>query len=102
MALLAAAATQPWHQSRRLPRRRTRGRRPFATGRTTTPSPDAKKAKAGAGSAGSDAGAKEADELTDITVVGVRQSQIRAIELKRDAASIQDSIRGEHRSNCPT
>ena len=56
----------------------------------------------GTGSAGPDArGAKEADELTEITVTGVRQSQIRAIELKRLAPSIQDSISAENIGQLP-
>ena len=45
--------------------------------------------------------AKEADELQEVTVTGVRQSQIRAIELKRDAASIQDSISAESIGQLP-
>ena len=46
-------------------------------------------------------GAKAADELQEVTVTGVRQSQIRAIELKRDAASIQDSISAESIGQLP-
>jgi TonB-dependent receptor len=61
----------------------------------TTPSPDAKKAKAGNGSAGSD------DELQEVTVTGVRESQIRAIEAKRLAPSIQDSISAESIGQLP-
>src|SRR5579872_4277408 len=40
---------------------------------------------------------KEADQTTEtiVTVYGVRESQIRAIELKRKAADIQDSISAE-------
>src|ERR1700691_4328157 len=49
----------------------------------------------------SDAAAKAADDLNEITVVGVRQSQIRAIELKRDAANIQDSISAESIGQLP-
>ena len=45
--------------------------------------------------------AKKAEELTEVTVVGVRQSQIRAIELKRDAPSIQDSISAESIGQLP-
>jgi TonB-dependent receptor len=41
------------------------------------------------------------DELQEVTVTGVRQSQIRAIELKRDAASIQDSISAESIGQLP-
>ena len=56
------------------------------------PAPDAKKAK-------SDEAAKEADET--VTVVGVRQSQIKAIEVKRLADSIQDSISAESIGQLP-
>ena len=59
-----------------------------------TPAPplDIKKAK-------SDQAAKEADET--VTVVGVRQSQIKAIEVKRLADSIQDSISAESIGQLP-
>jgi TonB-dependent receptor len=67
----------------------------------TTPSSDAKKPKAGTGGAGTEAGAQEADELKEITVEGVRASQIRAIELKRLAPSIQDSISAENIGQLP-
>src|SRR6202030_4342667 len=56
---------------------------------------DVKKGKGGTGSAGPQSGAKEADDLSEITVTGVRQSQIKAIEVKRLAPSIQDSISAE-------
>ena len=48
-------------------------------------------------------GAKDADELKEltVTVVGVRQSQIRAIELKRMAPNIQDSISAESIGQLP-
>lgn len=39
--------------------------------------------------------AKESDELQEVTVTGVRESQIRALEVKRLAPSIQDSISAE-------
>jgi TonB-dependent receptor len=48
----------------------------------TTPSPDAKKTRDG-------------EELQELVVTGVRASQIRAIEVKRLAPSIQDSISAE-------
>jgi len=41
------------------------------------------------------------DELQEVTVTGVRQSQIRAIELKRLAPSIQDSISAESIGQLP-
>ena len=61
----------------------------------TTPSPDAKKAKTGNGSDRSD------EELQELTVTGVRESQIRAIEVKRLAPSIQDSISAESIGQLP-
>src|SRR5580698_940184 len=45
--------------------------------------------------------AKEADELQEVTVTGVRASQIRAIEIKRLAPSIQDSISAENIGQLP-
>ena len=48
-----------------------------------------------------DGGAKPADDLSEITVTGVRQSQIRSIELKRLAPSIQDSISAENIGQLP-
>ena len=65
----------------------------------TTPTPDAK-AKPGTGDAAADAGATQ-PELTTVTITGVRQSQIRAIELKRLAPSIQDSISAESIGQLP-
>jgi TonB-dependent receptor len=102
MALLAAAATTGLaSEPTSAPAQNAGAQEAAQQDGPTTPSPDAKKAKSGTGSAASDAAAKEADELQDITVVGVRQSQIRAIELKRDAASIQDSISAESIGQLP-
>ncbi|MFM2288220.1 MAG: hypothetical protein RL684_1363, partial [Pseudomonadota bacterium] len=47
------------------------------------------------------AGSADADKLEEIMVTGVRQSQIRAIELKRDAPGIQDSISAESIGQLP-
>jgi TonB-dependent receptor len=55
----------------------------------------------GTGSAGPQTTAREADDLSEITVTGVRESQIRAIELKRLAPSIQDSISAENIGQLP-
>ncbi len=52
-------------------------------------------------SAGSDVGVKKAGELEEVIVTGVRQSQIRSIELKRLAPSIQDSISAESIGQLP-
>jgi TonB-dependent receptor len=51
--------------------------------------------------AASDVGAKPADALEEIIVTGVRASQIRAIQVKRDAPSIQDSISAESIGQLP-
>ena len=65
----------------------------------TTPTPDAK-AKPGTGDAAADAGATQ-PELTTVTITGVRESQRRAIELKRLAPNIQDSISAESIGQLP-
>ena len=58
----------------------------------TTPTPDTAKRKSDA---------DDLYELVPITIVGVRQSQIRAIEIKREAPSIQDSISAESIGQLP-
>jgi TonB-dependent receptor len=58
-------------------------------------------ADSGTGNAGPQTTAKEADDLSEITVTGVRESQIRSIELKRLAPSIQDSISAENIGQLP-
>ena len=53
-------------------------------------------------SQGGDSGAgKETAELSEVTVVGVRASQMRAIELKQSADNIQDSITAESIGQLP-
>jgi TonB-dependent receptor len=102
MALLAAAATSTMaSEGTGAPAENAGAQDSAQQGASTTPSPDAKKPKSGSGSAGSDAGAKDSDELTEVTVTGVRESQIRAIELKRLAPSIQDSISAENIGQLP-
>jgi TonB-dependent receptor len=102
MALLAAAATSARASEHTSAPAENAGAQDSAQqDAPATPSPDAKKAKSATGSAGPDQGPKDAGELTEVTVVGVRQSQIRAIELKRDAASIQDSISAESIGQLP-
>jgi TonB-dependent receptor len=102
MALLAAAATSSMaSEGTGTPAENTGAQDSAQQDGPTTPSPDAKKPKSGTGSTGPDAGAKDSDELTEITVTGVRQSQIRAIELKRLAPSIQDSISAESIGQLP-
>ncbi len=90
MALLAAAATSAGAAELTGSAAENAGAQDAAQQNgPTAPSPDAKKAKTGNGSAGA------TDELQEITVTGVRESQIRAIEVKRLAPSIQDSISAE-------
>src|SRR5579864_8337509 len=70
-------------------------------GPPTTPSPDADKDKAGTGSASTDQGPPQKSQLETITITGVRESQERAIEVKRLAPSIQDSISAENIGQLP-
>src|SRR5579863_8574987 len=56
-------------------------------------SPDAKKSKSGA--------AADTSDLETVTVIGVRESQERAIQVKRQAASIQDGISAESIGQLP-
>ena len=63
---------------------------------TTTSAPAAKTGDKGAATK-----TDEAPELSTVTVVGVRASQIRAIELKRMAPDIQDSISAESIGQLP-
>ncbi|MFC3651552.1 TonB-dependent receptor [Dyella humi] len=72
-----------------------------ATTAQTTPapkSPDAKKAdaKKADAKAGSNDAQKNATTLSTVSVTGVRASQARAIDVKRDAPNIQDSITAEN------
>ena len=95
MALLAAAATSAMASEPTAPRRRTRGRRTLRNRtdrRHHRPTPRKPRREC---SAVSD------DELQEVTVTGVRESQIRAIEVKRLAPSIQDSISAESIGQLP-
>jgi TonB-dependent receptor len=97
MALLAAAATSARASEQASVLAENAGAQgPAQQGAATTPSPDAKKPKSGTGGTGSDA-----DELQEVIVTGVRESQIRAIEVKRLAPSIQDSISAESIGQLP-
>jgi TonB-dependent receptor len=86
MVLIAAAAPAMASEQASAPAENAGAEDPAQQGGPATPSPDAKKAKPGTLSA---------DELQEVTVTGVRESQIRAIEVKRLAPSIQDSISAE-------
>ena len=66
----------------------------------TTPLPDANKGKSGTTGSATDEGPKKS-QLETVTVTGVRVSQERAIELKRLAPSIQDSISAESIGQLP-
>ena len=89
MALLAAAATPAMASEPTDTTAQNAGAQdPAQQSGPTTPSPDAKKAK-------------DADELQEVTVTGVRESQMRAIEVKRLAPSIQDSISAESIGQLP-
>ncbi len=81
MALLAATGTSTMADEQT-----NAGAQDAAQQDGTTISPDVKKARSAAPDEG---------ELQEVTVTGVRESQIRAIELKRLAPSIQDSISAE-------
>src|SRR5215469_5548657 len=86
MALLAAAATSA-----------------MAAERTVAPAESAEAqepAQQGTGDAGTHQRATEA-QLETVTVTGVRESQIRSIEVKRRAPSIQDSISAESIGQLP-
>jgi TonB-dependent receptor len=94
MALLAAAATSARPADLAGTPAENAGAQDAAQPSGPT-APDAKKAKSGDGSARSD------EELQELTVTGVRESQIRAIEVKRLAPSIQDSISAESIGQLP-
>src|SRR5580765_3256215 len=89
MALLAAAASAMASERTDAPAENGGAQQDAPT----TSSPDAKAKSNGA--------AADEAELTTIIVTGVRASQIRAIELKRLAPSIQDSISAESIGQLP-
>jgi TonB-dependent receptor len=101
MALLAAAASSSRASEQTTPTAQNNTAQDSQPNGNAAAAPDSKKGKTGSGNAGPDAPAKDADELSEITVVGVRQSQIRSIELKRLAPSIQDSISAESIGQLP-
>jgi len=63
---------------------------------TTTTAPPAPNAKKTDGQAAAGDASKNATNLSAVNVTGVRASQMRAIDVKRDAANIQDSITAEN------
>ena len=99
MALLAAAATSAMaSEATGAPAEDAGAQNPAQQDVPTTP--DARKGKSKAGDAATDEGERQAD-LETITIVGVRESQIRAIEVKRQAPNIQDSISAESIGELP-
>jgi len=66
-----------------------------------TQSPAAGQAGSAATDTKTDKGSKDAVTLSAVSVVGVRESQIRAIDLKRMAPNIQDSITAESIGQLP-
>jgi len=89
LALLAAAATSARASDQTGTPAENRGTQDPGQPDGPTLSADAKKAK------------EEADALQEVIVTGVRESQIRAIEIKRLAPSIQDSISAENIGQLP-
>jgi TonB-dependent receptor len=77
-----------------------KAQQPTAQDAPPTPIPDAQKPKSGTDNTGTDEGS-EKNELATVTIVGVRESQERAIEVKRLAPSIQDSISAENIGQLP-
>ena len=75
------------------------GAQPSQQDTSATPAPE--KAKSSRNDATAAAAVKEQEELQFVTVTGVRESQIRSIDLKRLAPSIQDSISAESIGNLP-
>ncbi len=94
MALLAAAATSAMasEPTGAVPEN-AGAQQPAPQDVPTTPSPP--------DSAGNDQGPRQSTELTTVTITGVRESQIHAIEVKRLAPSIQDSISAENIGQLP-
>src|SRR5215472_19015253 len=82
MALLAAAASAMAAEPTAAGAETAGAPEPAQQDVPATPPPDARKARSGASGPGADEGAREAD-LETITIVGVRESQMRAIEVKR-------------------
>ena len=100
MALLAAAAASAMAaEGTAAPVESAGAQGPAPQDAPTTPPHDAGKPKSGTDSAGTDQGPKS--QLETIVITGVRESQERAIEVKRLAPSIQDSISAESIGQLP-
>lgn len=97
MSLFAAVATSAMASPRAGAQADTSGAQASAPQNApATPSPATKKTKPAAGDKGKDPGTRQAATLAAVNVVGVRASQMRAIDLKRTAPDIQDSITAEN------
>src|SRR6185312_1969436 len=97
MALLAAAAASAMAAEHMGAKSDNAGaQEPAQQDAMTTPPPDYKKSR-------SETGSDDADQkaLETVTVIGVRQSQIKSIDAKRLAPSIQDSISAESIGQLP-
>ncbi|HYL01561.1 MAG TPA: TonB-dependent receptor plug domain-containing protein, partial [Steroidobacteraceae bacterium] len=102
LALLAAAATSVIaSEPAAAPPDNAGAQGPAPQDVPTTPSPAGRKPKPGTDSGATDQGPPEKSQLETITIIGVRQSQERAIEVKLKAPSIQDSISAENIGQLP-
>jgi TonB-dependent receptor len=102
LALLAAAATSVMaSEPAAAPPDNAGAQGPAPQDVPTTPSPAGGKPKPGTDSGATDQGPPEKSQLETITIIGVRQSQERAIEVKLKAPSIQDSISAENIGQLP-
>jgi TonB-dependent receptor len=102
MALLAAAATSAMAADPAAAPAENAGAQGAAPQDVpTTPSTAAGKHRSGTDGAGTDVGPTQKSQLETVTVTGVRVSQERAIEVKRLAPSIQDSISAESIGQLP-
>jgi TonB-dependent receptor len=102
MALLAAMATSAMASpGTGAPADSPGPRTPTPQDEQTASPPAAKQAKSKAATTGAGNGGEQTVELSTVTVVGVRASQIRAIDLKRLAPDIQDSISAESIGQLP-
>ena len=99
MALLAAAAASAMAAESTAAPPENAG--PAQPGGPTIPSTYAGQPKSGADSGGTDQGPAPKSQLETIVITGVRESQERAIEVKRLAPSIQDSISAESIGQLP-
>ena len=101
MALLSAVAASSMAASRTGAVAAGPGAQAPSQDAPTTPPVAARKGKSKTGGKAQGKDTGEAVELSTVTVIGVRASQMRAIELKRMAPDIQDSISAESIGQLP-